>query len=107
MAYFASRIAGVATLALAVLPFAAISTAAAAAPVTVKVADLDLNSAQGLATFEDRVEKAALSFCATNVGARPVSQINACRTAVREELADKLPAARQAQLARANTYAAR
>ncbi|WP_374471307.1 UrcA family protein [Phenylobacterium sp.] len=108
MTNFASRIAGVATLALAALPFAAISTAAAAAPVAVKVADLDLNSAQGLATFEARAEKAANAYCAANgLGARPVGDVAACRAAVRQEIQDKLPAVQQAQVARATTYAAR
>ena len=107
MTYLASRIAGVATLALAVLPLAAISTAASAAPVAVKVADLDLNSAHGQAAFETRVKRAALAYCgAERVDIRAIARTASCRQAVREELTAQLPAVQQAQLGR-NTYAAR
>ncbi|HEY8617053.1 UrcA family protein [Phenylobacterium sp.] len=107
MTHFASRIAGVATLALAVLPLAAISTAATAAPAAVKVADIDLNSPHGKAAFEARLERAATNFCsAQRTGVRPLGRAASCREGVREEVVAKLPMVQQAQLAR-STYAAR
>lgn len=107
MTNFASRIAGVATLALAALPLAAIATTADARPVTVQVSDIDLNSAQGLAAYERRAEKAAYDFCRDarrEVG--PLSRAASCRKAVLAELNDKLPAMQMAQI-RGSTYAAR
>jgi UrcA family protein len=107
MTNFASRIAGAATLALAVLPVVAISTAAAAAPVSVKVSDLDLNSAHGQKAFAARVERAANTFCrAERTPVTPLGATAHCRAAVRAELNEKMPAVAQAQIAR-HTYAAR
>lgn len=107
MTNFASRIAGAATLALAVLPLAAISTAAAAAPASVQVSDINLNTEQGQAIFAERVERTANAFCRAE--RNPVTTLARhaeCRAQVRAELNEKMPAVRQAQIAR-NTYAAR
>ncbi|MET0273674.1 MAG: UrcA family protein [Phenylobacterium sp.] len=94
----ASRIAGLATLALAALPIAAISTTAHAAPVAVKVSDIDLNSTAGLAAFHQRAEAAAHSFCRTALQPKsPLRGPASCRAAIRTELAEKLPAAQNAQ----------
>ncbi len=107
MTNFASRIAGVATLALAALPFCALATNAAAAPVAVKVSDLDLNSRHGQAAFDARAGRAATEFCRSiGYGTAQISQTMRCKAAVRAELAEKAAPVRQAQL-RANTYAAR
>jgi UrcA family protein len=103
-----SRIAGLATLALAALPIAALATGAHAGPIAVKVGDLNLNSADGLAAFHQRTETAATRYCRATV---PVmTHINAmasCRTAVRAEMASKMAVVQQAQLNGAATYAAR
>ena len=107
MTNFASRIAGVATLALAALPLAAIATTAAARPVAVQVSDIDLNSAHGLAAFEQRAERAAHAFCKNT--RQPPNQLGraaTCRQAVITELHEKLPAVQQAQI-RGSIYAAR
>lgn len=107
MTNFASRIAGVATLALAALPLAAIATTAAARPVAVQVSDIDLNSAQGLAAFDKRAERAARDFCRdARRPASPLARAATCRAAVLTELREKLPAAQMAQI-RGATYAAR
>ncbi|HVI34310.1 UrcA family protein [Phenylobacterium sp.] len=106
MTNFASRIAGVATLALAALPLAAIATTADARPVSVQVSDIDLNSAHGLAAFEQRAKHAAREFCRDSRGPEsPLVRAN-CRSAVMSELHEKLPAAQLAQI-RGATYAAR
>jgi UrcA family protein len=101
---FASRIAGVATLALAALPMAALSTAAHAAE-TVKVADLNLMTPEGATKLDGRIEKAAFKFCADR---RAVSEWQTCRAGVRAELTEKAETLRQAQFAQAQkTFAAR
>lgn len=98
MTHVASRIAGIATLALAALPIAALSTAAHAAPVVVKVADLDLNSAAGVAAFSQRVEAAAYSYCRSSLQTKsPLRNPASCRAAIRTELIQKLPTAQYAQ----------
>ena len=103
MTNFAARISGAALLALAALPMAALATAAHAAP-AVKVADLNVLTAQGSATFSDRAETAINKFC------RGKSSVRAhidCREGVRAELNEKLDGLRQAQLRQAQTFAAR
>lgn len=101
---FTSRIAGLATLALAALPVAALSGAAHAGA-RVQVGDLNLLSAQGVAAYEQRAEAAERKFCRshTTLAAR-----TACRDGVQIELAEKMAELRQAQLAQqASTFAAR
>jgi len=98
MKNFAARFAGVATLALAVLPVAALSTAAHAAPIArIQVADLDLGSTEGVATLRHRVAVAAERFCG---GEKALRQKEACKAAIRTEVQEKL-AQRQIQLASA------
>lgn len=87
-----ARIASVATLALAILPAAALSTAHAEtanthyAHQTVRVADLNLASATGKAAFDQRIETAARRFCASERG---MDMQAACRAGVRVEAKEK------------------
>lgn len=107
MTHFAARIAGAATLALACLPIAAIATAAHAAPIAVKVSDLNLNSPVGLAAFNARSHVAATNFCRSAIGSRSqMSDVQRCQSAVKAELNEKLPAVQQSQINTA-LYAAR
>jgi UrcA family protein len=88
MTNFTARIAGVATLALAALPVAALSTAHAATyvPASVRVADLDLSTSAGKAAFDQRTQAAARHFCSREMAL----DIKAgCEAAVRAEVADK------------------
>ena len=99
MKNFAAHIAGLATLSLAVLPVAAISTQAVAAPVArVQVADLNLASIDGVATLHQRVAVAAHQVCG---GEKALTQQAACKAGVRTEVQEKL-SQRQILLARAN-----
>jgi UrcA family protein len=99
MKNYAAHVAGIATLALAVLPVAAISTQAVAAPVArVHVADLNLASIEGIATFHQRVAVAAHQICGAE---RNLGQQAACKAGVRTEVQEKL-AQRQVMLASAN-----
>ena len=103
MTTFTARIAGLATLALAVLPAAALTNGimtTAAHAETVRFADLNLASAEGQATLAQRADRAASGFCADrhDVGYRV-----ACERAVHEEIQDKLASAGITQLARAAT----
>jgi UrcA family protein len=109
MINYAARLAGAATLALAALPMAALSTTAYAAPVTVRVADLDLNSLHGQAAYEQRVERAAKRFCKAEkrVASRLRVADGTCVAAVRHEMADKLVVAVQAQRGQQGVYAVR
>jgi UrcA family protein len=104
-----STLAGVATIALATVPMLAIASGAHAAPVIVKVSDLDVSSAQGAQILNQRIAVAAREFCAQ---ADPVNQGRlpsyACIKGVRAEVADSM-AGRNAVMAsaRATTLAQR
>ncbi|MDZ4374824.1 MAG: UrcA family protein [Phenylobacterium sp.] len=98
-----SKISGLAMLALAALPMAALPASALAAPV-VKVADLNLLTAQDTATFLARADRAAQDFCRHEV---QLSRAAACRAGVQQELAEKFADLRLASLKQAPTYAAR
>lgn len=65
MTNFTARIASVATLALALVPAVALSTAHAAehVPASVRVADIDFATPAGQATFAQRLDAAARQFC--------------------------------------------
>jgi UrcA family protein len=90
MKNFAVRIAGLATLALAALPIAALSTAAhAQGAERVHVADLNLASAAGRATFQTRVDTAARHFCRDE---RNLDAKAACQAGVRTEANEKASA---------------
>lgn len=104
MKNFAAQISGVAMLALAALPIAALPASALAAPASVKIADINLLSPEGMSTFEKRVDYAARDFCRTE---RNLGAAASCRTAVKTEMNDKVAVVRAAKLERASTFAAR
>jgi UrcA family protein len=90
----ANRVAGLATLALAALPVAALSTAAHAAPsVPVYVGDLNMHTAAGAATYHQRVATAANRICDSQKGLT-LNQV--CKASVRAEAHDRLAAAQSA-----------
>jgi UrcA family protein len=106
MTNFVTHIAGLATLALAALPMAAIATTAHAAPATVQVADLNLNTEAGMTAFHQRTEAAAQEFCSANGASRSLAAQSACLKGVRAEVGEKLTGVRQAQLAAQTTTVA-
>ena len=96
-----NTVAGVATLALAALPMFAMATSAyAAQPVTVQVADLDLASTDGARELDRRVNAAAGAFCSDFTR---IAENMTCKNAVHDEVEGKLEAMRIS----ARTYAAR
>ena len=100
-----STISGIAMLALAALPIAALATGAQAAPASVKVADLNLASQAGIAAFNQRAGFAARKFCNAELS---LSARANCRHGVMVELTEKMDAIRTAQASRAaTTFAAR
>jgi UrcA family protein len=91
MTNYTARIAGIATLALALLPVAALSTAHAAtasapAAQSVQISDLNLASASGQAIFAQRTDAAAYHFCRDE---RRLDARAACQAGVRAEVAEK------------------
>lgn len=83
-----------ATIAMAALPTLALTTVAHAAPMSVKVSDLDMSSTQGQAVFSQRLDRAAVSFCrdqASATGTR-INNTAACVAGVRAEATAKLAA---------------
>jgi UrcA family protein len=73
MSKLTTKIAAAATLALAAIPMLALTTAAHAAPVNLKVGDL--STAAGVAAFEQRLDRVAKTMCAAqrlDVGTRMV-----------------------------------
>ncbi|MEW5686695.1 MAG: UrcA family protein [Pseudomonadota bacterium] len=104
MTNFATRISGVAMLALAALPFAALPAQSLAAT-TVKVSDLNLASPAGQAAFADRAHVAARDYCGKVYG---LIERSDCRAAVKAELTEKAGIVRAAQIEQATkTFAAR
>ena len=100
-----NTISGLAMLALAALPIAALATGAQAAPASVKVADLNLASQAGIATFNQRADYAARKFCNAELS---LSARANCRHGVTVELNEKMAAIQSAQASRAaTTFAAR
>ena len=87
-----------ATLALAGLPILALAGAAHAAPVSVQVGDLNLNSATGQRVLEERTQIAAQTFCHRSQSSHVVDS-RACVAGVQAEVVEKAAALRQAQLA--------
>ena len=105
MTNLTSRISGLAMLALAALPMAALATGAHAAPVALKTADLNLFSPEGVATFQQRADAATRTFCREE---RVLAAHHACRAAVKAEIADKFAMIRSARIAAlSNNFAAR
>jgi UrcA family protein len=94
MTNIANRIAGLATLALAALPVAALTTAAHAEPnVPVYVADLNMHSEAGVAVYHQRVNTAARQICSDQ---KALGLNGACKASVRAEAHDKLAQAQRA-----------
>jgi len=104
MTNFAAQISSVAMLALAALPIAALPASALAAPASVRIADINLLTPEGMATFNKRADYAARDFCRTELS---LSQAAACRAGVKVELSEKVAVIRAAQLERASIFAAR
>jgi UrcA family protein len=92
MKNYTARIASVATLALALVPALALSTAHAAnasipyPAQSVQVSDLNLASASGKAALAQRADTAARNFCR---GEQNLSAKAACQDAVRAEVSQK------------------
>jgi UrcA family protein len=84
-----ARIASIATLALAALPAAALTTAAYAQPphASVQVADLNLATATGRTAYRQRLDIAARHFCSDET---TLNSQAACRAGVRAEVNAKL-----------------
>ena len=101
---FASKISGIAMLALAALPIAALATASHAQTV-VKVADINVLTPQGVSEFNQRADAAGRKFCLPE---RTVAGRASCVAGVKAELNEKLTSLRMAQLEQASqTFAAR
>jgi UrcA family protein len=66
-----------------------LSAAAQAGPVTVKVADIDAETAQGAALLKQRTDAAVRRYCSANSG-RALSERTACREGVRLEISEKI-----------------
>jgi UrcA family protein len=92
MKNYTARIASVATLALALLPAIALSTAHAAnasvpyAAQSVQVSDLNLASASGKAALAQRADTAARHFCRDE---RRLEARASCQAGVRAEVSEK------------------
>ena len=104
MTNLTSKISGVAMLALAALPIASLPASALAAPASVRIADINLLTPEGMQTFQKRADYAARDFCRD---ARDLGSAAKCRVAVKEELNEKVAVIRAAKLERASTFAAR
>ena len=86
---FTARFAGIATLALAALPMAALSTAAHAHPATMVVADLNLASPAGQKGATSRIAHLSHEYCATE---RNLTQKSVCEAAITREAQEKVAA---------------
>ncbi|MDO8801934.1 UrcA family protein [Phenylobacterium sp.] len=99
MSKLTTKIVSAATLALAAIPMLALTTAAHAAPMSLKVGDL--STAAGVAAFEQRLDKVAGKMCAAqrqDVGTRMVNT-DGCVEAVRAEAIDSLTQSQRSQVA--------
>jgi UrcA family protein len=100
-----AQISGVAMLALAALPIASLPASALAAPASVRIADINLLTPEGMTTFGKRADYAARDYCREE---RSLSVAAKCRVAVKAELNEKVAVIRAAKLERASTtFAAR
>ena len=87
---FTARFAGLATLALAALPMAALTTAAHAQPASkMVVADLNLASPAGQRAATSRIAHLSHEFCATE---RNITQKAVCEDAITREAQEKVAA---------------
>ena len=104
MKNLAVQISSVATLVLAALPIAALPAAALAAPQSVRIADIDLLTAEGMQTFQRRADYVARGRCN---GGQDLQQAAVGRKAVKRELNAQGTVIRAAKLQQAPTFAAR
>jgi UrcA family protein len=96
-----STLAGAATLALATIPMLALASGAHAAPVVVKVSDIDTSSAEGAKVLNQRIDVAAHKLCSQmRPGAISRLSDSACIKGVRAEAVENL-AHRDAMMAQA------
>ena len=93
---YIARFAGVATLALAALPVAALTTAAHAQSGKVYVADLNLATAAGQKTATSRIVHLSREMC---VNERNLTQKDACESAVSHEARAQLAQVTSSQFA--------
>jgi UrcA family protein len=97
VSHFVTRAAGALVFAVA------FAGAAQAAPVTVKVADINTLSADGAQVYDARVERAAAKFCApVRASGGRLAEFNDCLAGVRVEMSEKLQL-RNADLAKRGT----
>ena len=99
MSKLITKITAAAALALAAIPMLALTTAAHAAPMSLKVGDL--STAAGVAAFEQRLDRVAKTLCDAErlgVGARMV-KTEGCIEAVRAEAMDSLTQSQRSQVA--------
>ena len=99
-----AQVSSVAMLALAALPIASLPASALAAPASVKIADINLLTPEGMQTFDKRATYAARDFCRDE---KDLGVAMKCRAAVKAELNDKVAVIRAAKLEASTTFAAR
>jgi UrcA family protein len=92
MSNFVAKLAAVATMGVAVLPWIALSVAHAE-PATVRISDLNLSQPEQVAVLDARIDRAADQLCAGYATPRELALSAACRKAVRAEAKDKVAAA--------------
>jgi UrcA family protein len=92
MSSFVAKVAGVATLGVALLPWIALSVARAE-PATVKISDLNLSQPAAVAVLDARIARAADQVCASYATPQELNVSAACKHAVRAEAKDKVAAA--------------
>ena len=86
---FLSKTANVSLLALAALPIIALGFAHAA-PVSIKVSDLNLSRPADVRVLDARIDHTASQICVSSQSAGDLTQLAACRKAVRAEAMDQL-----------------
>jgi UrcA family protein len=91
MSNLVAKIANIATLGVAVLPWIALSTAHAQ-PATVRISDLNLNQPAQVQVFDRRVEHAAEQVCADYASPQNLTPTALCHQAVKAEAQQKLAA---------------
>ncbi len=104
MTNLTAQVSSIAMLALAALPIASLPASALAAPASVRIADINLMTPEGMSTFTKRADYAARDFCREE---RSLTVAAHCRAAVKAELQDKVTVIRAAQLQTPTTFAAR
>ncbi|WP_312160632.1 UrcA family protein [Phenylobacterium sp.] len=91
MIKFSSTLAGLATIALAAVPALALATGAQAAPVAVKVSDININAPRDAHILDQRVAAAAAEFCSNAAAGRiTLSARHDCLQGARAEIQEQL-----------------